>query len=234
MTIRILLATLGLFLMLSPASMADEYDPLPPDPRFKMEPRIDRNTIERPITAPYRWPRGDARPLRCSIRREVVTDFLPGFSNDKFIEPAAPLREYEFGFERVGDPATSDRIEAFVRFRFERLSDGKPLRVERPLVSLADDWRMKSTWIDAPVDGEGFSGARIDIDDMDGLELPFFFRRIIYGTSFAVTLPELKEDRVYRFGRGSQKVNADVLVECMCAFGNDEVSYRLHSYCDRL
>jgi hypothetical protein len=231
MSIRETSAALALFAATLCASTGAGADPTPLDPRFTMEPRINRNLAERPIVERYRWPPGIGRPLRCSIRREIAADYLPGYSNWTLEEPVAPLREYEFGFERVGDPATSDRIEAFMRFRFERLSDGKPLRVERALANFEGGWGTTSGWNPTPLDAEGFSGARIGIDDMEVIELPFFFNWISERVRFAVTLPELGQDRVYWIGKGPHKVNTELLAECMCGFGNDEVSWVLREYC---
>jgi hypothetical protein len=228
----------GLLVAMLSASAHAQFVALPLDPRFTMDPRINRNLVEHPLFDRYRWPPGAGRPLRCSIRRTVEIDYLPEDWNRMIIEPdlnivepAAPLREYEFGFERVGDPATSERIEAFMRFRFERLSDGKPLRVERPLVDFDGGNGMTSDWLATPVDSEGLSGARIDIDDMDEAELQRFIGTITRTFRVAVTLPELKQDRVYWIGKRPHGPNKEVLAECMCAFGNDDISWILRSQC---
>ncbi|MBI3503382.1 MAG: hypothetical protein HY059_00970 [Proteobacteria bacterium] len=238
MTFRIFPAVLGLLLIATSGAMAGEYDPLRRDPRFEWDPDIHRDLIERPILEPYRWPPGGGRPQRCSIRREVVADYLPGYSDRRFEEPVAPLRECEFGFERTGDPATSGRIDAFMRFRFERLSDGKPLRVERPKIDFDGGWGTSSDWPATPIDTEGFSGARIDIDDMDEAEFQHFLRTITAGSRIAVTLPEMGQDRVYWFaiettvaGMKSLEILGEKLADCMCAFGNADISWALRDQC---
>jgi len=239
MTFRGFPAVIGLLAVMLAGPVQAQFMALPLDPRFTREPAIDRDLIERPIMEPYRWPPGDGRPIRCSIRREVVADYLPGFSNRRFEEPVAPLREYELGFERVGDPATSDRIEAFMRFRFERLSDGKPLHVERPLVDFDGGNGMTSDWPATPIDTEGFSGARIAVNDMQEAEFQRFFGKITAKLSVAMTLPERGEDRVYWLAfdvstlerMQAHTVVRKKLADCMCAFGNDDISRALREYC---
>lgn len=118
-----------------------------------------------------------------------------------------------------------------MRLRFERLSDGKSLRVERPLIDFDGGNGMTSEWPATPIDTEGFSGARIDIDDMDEAELQRFIDKIMRKFRVAVTLPEIGQDRVYWIGRSPHRPNKDVLAECNCAFGNDEISWILRDQC---
>jgi len=220
------------------AQDAREYPPL--DPRFEREPSLERKLKDGPVDLAYRWPRDGTRPQRCSIRRTVETDFLPenkhrrvSVPDAKISESVAPLREYEFGFERVGDPATSNRIEAFMRFRFARLSDGKPLSVDRPVMDYEGDWGSTMHWLTAPLDAEGFSGARIDIEATKQDEIFILAQKLVRGFRIAMTLPELGEDRVYRFGRWPREHDEAAFAACLCAFEDKRLDDELLDHCGR-
>ncbi|MBI1245249.1 MAG: hypothetical protein GC202_09600 [Alphaproteobacteria bacterium] len=152
--------------------------------------------------------------------------------NPAYIERVAPLREYELGFARAEG---SSRIDAFMRFRFEPLADGRPVPVERPVVYYDGQGYNSEGWTPTGLDAEGFSGARFDIDGFEGIDLWLFVRQIRDLAIVAVTLPATGEDRVYWLGYRDdfeEPSKADLLA-CLCAMDPDLVPYSEQDACPK-
>lgn len=197
----------------------------------RLENSIERGRFpdEHPENGTVRLPAAGSRPQLCSIRRTVDLDMQPagrvrrgGAPKPEFIERVAPLREYEMGFARAEG---SSRIDAFMRFRFEPLADGRPVRVERPVVYYEGTGYNSEGWMPTALDAEGFSGARFDVDDFEGIDLWLFVRQLWDFAIVAVTLPETGEDRVYWLGHRDdyERPAKAGFRACLCAMDIDLV-----------
>ncbi|MBI1245250.1 MAG: hypothetical protein GC202_09605 [Alphaproteobacteria bacterium] len=211
--------------LLSPPASASALDS-----RFENFYSAARFPIEHPENGAVRFPATGNRPQVCAIRRTVDLDVQPKgrrWASDTpdpaFIERVAPLREYELGFARAEG---SSRIDAFMRFRFEPLADGRPVPVERPVVYYDGEGYNSEGWTPTGLDAEGFSGARFDIDGFEGIDLWLFMRQIWHVAMVAVTLPATGEDRVYWLGHRDdfERPSKADLVACLYAFGDDRIS----------
>jgi len=207
------------------------------DPRFHWSREKPRFPIEHPENGAVRSPSDGARPKICSIRRTVDMDLQPegrvrrgGTLNPAFVERIAPLREYELGFVRADG---SSRIDAFMRFRFEPPADGRPVRVERPVIYYDGEGYNSEGWTPTGPDAEGFSGARFDIEEFEGIDLWLFVRQLWHIAMIAVTVPEAGEDRVYWLGHRDdyeEPSKAD-LIACLCAMDPDLVPFSEQDNC---
>ncbi len=184
-----------------------------------------------------RLPANGSRPQLCSIRRTVELDMQPAgrvqpgeTPKPEFVERVAPLREYELGFARA---EWSSRIDAFMRFRFEPLADGRPVRVERPVIYYDGQGYNSEGWTPTGPDADGFDGARFDIDDFEGIDLWLFMEQLWDLAIVAVTLPDTGEDRVYWLGHRNDletPSKAD-LIACLCPMRHDDISFFLGKEC---
>jgi hypothetical protein len=198
-----------------------------------------RVPVEHPENATVRVPAKDGRPRICSIRRTVDLDVQPKgrrWASDTpdpaYVERVAPLREYELGFARTEG---SSRIDAFMRFRFEPPADGRPVRIERPVIYYNGTGYNSEGWTPTGPDAEGFSGARFDIDEFEGIDLWLFVWQLWRIAMIAVALPETGEDRVYWLGHRDdyERPSKADLIACLCAMDPDLVPLSEHVDCTK-
>ncbi len=199
--------------------------------------RPPRFPVEHPPNAAVTLPAEGGRPRLCSIRRTVDLDVRPEgriwsteTPDPAFVERIAPLREYELGFLRADG---SSRIDAFMRFRFEPLPDGRPVRIERPVIYYNGTGYNSEGWTPMGHDAEGFSGARFDIAEFEGIDLWLFMEQLWRTAMIAVTLPDTGEDRVYWLGHRDdyERPSKADLIACLCAMKHKDISFFLGDDC---
>jgi hypothetical protein len=183
---------------------------------------------------------GGSQPSRCAIRRNIVED-VRSFGDDgkrlahRVLSQTAAMRAFEFGFVRIGDGERSRRIRAFARFRFERVGDGSPLRVERPVWFYDAREDAMSIWNVEPLDADGYGGAWIDveklpIDDLGQIVSALMSRP---GSTVAVDLPEIGESRAYGIQLALSGGGMGAFVACLCAMRDPHLSDKRVWDCSR-
>jgi hypothetical protein len=183
---------------------------------------------------------GGSQPSRCAIRRNIVEDVRSFGDDGKRLAQSLPsqtasMRAYELGFARIGDGENSRRVRAFIRFRFERVGDGRPLRVERPvwIYDTPDD--LMSIWNVEPLDKDGYGGAWIDVEKLPIDDLGAMVGRVMsrIGSSAIVDLPEIGESRDYGIEFGLSGGGMRAFVACLCAMRDPHLSDKRVWDCSR-
>ena len=208
-----------------------DYEPPSNDPRFKGPSETRRRTTEpvapivlqSPVMPPY---------ARCAMRG-MVTGERDSSYFDPVDETRARLLTYEFGFERAGDPS---RMQAYFKVKIVRPADGTALRIMRPL--LMHDVGLygfaSNGWPTIELDADGFGGARINLADLDELEIYRFSIVGVLGFRIAVTLPEMGFDRVYSVGDLTIDESGPAYMKCVCAMESALLREAIEGRCREL
>lgn len=177
-------------------------------------------------------------PTRCAMRRMVGRDVWNFDDSGKWLPESAPsktaaLRAFEIGFEQMANSRAAKDIRAFVRFRFERVADGTPLKLERPVLYFTRNERAMDDWTFVPLDLEGYGGAWIALDRLPQRDLWGFVNTLMgpLGRSFAVTLPEIGEERAYEIPFRLSNAALETFDACGCAMRNAELAAKGHLEC---
>ena len=218
-------------LLTTPVRADDDDPPWPADPRFEGPYETMRSTTEPEAAVVLRAP---ARPphAHCAMRGTVT-----GERESQYLEPVeetrARLLVYEIGFEQAGTPA---RTQAYFKLKIVRPADGTALRIVRPVVMKGNSqFRFSSAdWPTFELDAAGFGGARIDIADLDEVDLFRFAGLGPLGFYIAVTLPEVGFDRAYWVGELTIHRNVPEYRKCICAMESALLREAIEIHCSRL
>jgi hypothetical protein len=214
--------------------------PLGNDPRVRAGGVRVHIVDDRALEIVFQQDVGASQPSRCVVRRNIVEDLLSLSDANQPLAKTAPsrtasMRAFEIGFVRIGDGERSRRIRALVRVRFERVADGKPLRVERPTWFFVNRNDPMDAWTFEPFDGDGYGGAWIDLEKLPIDDLGAMVRRIMVrpGGTILATLPEIGESRAYGIEFGLSNGAMGAFVECLCAMRDPHLSDKRVWDCSR-